>query len=157
MQGGSGMAIAHFNVARLLYPPGDPRVAEFTTNTQRVNLVAERSPGFIWRWKDEASTVEGSGGYQAVEADPNLAISLSVWDSVAAFRFFVQQTVHGAFLRRREEWFAPWGGPNYVIWPWMGDGAPTVAEGWDRLERLTREGPSSEAYDLHWAVSDGGG
>ena len=38
------MAIAHFNVARLLHPPGDPRVAEFTSNTVRVNLVAERSP-----------------------------------------------------------------------------------------------------------------
>jgi heme-degrading monooxygenase HmoA len=151
VQGGSTVAIAHFNVARLLHPPGDPRVAEFTTNTERVNLVAERSPGYIWRWTDEASTVEGSGGYQAVEADPSLAISLSVWDSVAAFRFFVQKTVHGAFLRRREEWFAPWGGPNYVIWPLMDDEVPTVAEGWARLDKLTRGGPTAEAYDLHWA------
>jgi heme-degrading monooxygenase HmoA len=145
------MAIAHFNVARLLHPPGDPRVAEFTTNTLRVNAVAERCPGFLWRWKDEASTVDGSGGYQAVEADPNLAISLSVWDSVEAFRFFVQQTVHGTFLRRREEWFAPWGGPNYVIWPCAPEAIPTAAEGWARLERLTNAGPSPEAYDFYCA------
>ncbi|MCU0903579.1 MAG: DUF3291 domain-containing protein [Tabrizicola sp.] len=144
------MAIAHFNVARLLHPPGDPRVAGFTSNTVRVNAVAERSPGFLWRWKDEASTVDGSGGYQAVDADPNLAISLSVWESVEAFRFFVQQTVHGAFLRRRTEWFSPWDGPNYVIWPCDRDAIPTVTEGWARLDRLKREGASAEAYEFGW-------
>jgi hypothetical protein len=143
--------VAHFNVARLLHPPGDPRVAEFTTNTIRVNQVAERSPGYIWRWTDEASTVEGSGGYQAADADPCLAISLSVWDSVEALRFFVEKTVHGAFLRRRQDWFAPWGGPNYVIWPWTGAGVPTVAEGWSRLERLARDGASDEAFDFRYA------
>lgn len=143
--------IAHFNVARLLHPPGDPRVAEFTTNTVRVNAVADRSPGFIWRWTDEASTVEGSGGYQAADSDPSLAISLSVWESVESLRFFVMKTVHGAYLRRRAEWFSPWDGPNYVIWPRAGDRFPTVAEGWARLERLKRDGPTPDAHDFSWA------
>ncbi|MBL9051001.1 MAG: DUF3291 domain-containing protein [Tabrizicola sp.] len=142
--------IAHFNVARLLHPPGDPRVAEFTTNTLRVNAVAERSPGFIWRWKDDEASVAGRGGYQAVDADPCLAISLSVWEDLESFRFFVRNTVHGAFLRRRSEWFGPWDGPNYVIWPWSRDRIPTVSEGWSRLGRLHQDGPSAEAYDFHW-------
>jgi heme-degrading monooxygenase HmoA len=145
--------IAHFNVARLLHPPGDARVAEFTNNVLRVNAVAERSPGFLWRWKDEAATIEGSGGFQAVDADPCLAISLSVWESADALRHFVQKTVHGSFLRRRQEWFAPWEGPNYVIWSWVRDQAPTVAEGWTRLERLSLQGPSAEAYDFASANS----
>ena len=140
--------IAHFNVARLLHPPGDPRVAEFTSNTQRVNAVAERSPGFIWRWADDTAEVDGSGGYQAVDADPCLAISLSVWESRADLQHFVQKTVHGAFLRRRAEWFAPWDGPNYVIWPWRRDGIPTVAEGWARLDRLARQGATPDAFDF---------
>lgn len=143
--------IAHFNVARLLHPPGDPRVAEFTTNTIRVNQIAERSPGYIWRWTDLSSTVEGSGGYQAADADPRLAISLSVWESRDALRFFVEKTVHGAFLRRRQEWFSPWDGPNYVIWPWRGPGVPTVKDGWARLDQLKREGPTAEAHDFGWA------
>lgn len=145
------MAIAHFNVARLLHPPGDPRVAEFTSNTIKVNGIAERSPGFLWRWKDEAQSVEGGNGYQAVDADPTLAISLSVWKDVENLRFFVQQTVHGAFLRRREEWFFPWDGPNYVIWPCDRAAIPTVAAGWARLDRLKRVGATPEAYDFHWA------
>lgn len=142
--------IAHFNVARLLHPPGDPRVAEFTSNTIRVNEIAERSPGYIWRWTDDSSTVEGSGGYQAADTDPNLAISLSVWETVDALRFFVHKTLHGAFLRRRQDWFSPWDGPNYVLWPWSGPGVPTIAEGWARLDRLKREGPSAEAHDFSW-------
>lgn len=145
--------IAHFNVARLLHPPGDPRVAEFALNTVRVNEVAERSPGFFWRWKDEATTIVGSGGDQAADTDPNLAISLSVWETRDALRFFVQKTLHGAFLRRRHEWFSPWDGPNYVIWPWKGSGTPSNREGWVRLDRLKREGPSAEAHDFSWALA----
>jgi heme-degrading monooxygenase HmoA len=144
-------AIAHFNVARLLHPPGDPRVAGFTNNVLRVNAVAERSPGFLWRWKDEAATIEGSGGFQAVDADPCLAISFSVWESADALHHFVQKTVHGSFLRRRQEWFGPWEGPNYVIWPWDREKVPTLAEGWARLDQLRLQGPSAEAYDFSGA------
>jgi Domain of unknown function (DUF3291) len=140
-------------VARLLHPPGDPRVAGFTSNTLRVNAVAERSPGFIWRLKDEDGTVEGSGGYRAVDADPNLAISLSVWANRDVLWFFVEKTGHGAFLRRRREWFSSWDRPNNVIWPWTEPGGPTVADGWARLNRLKREGPSTEAYDFSWTGS----
>ena len=35
-------------------------MAGFTNNVLRVNAVAERSPGFLWRWKDEAATIEGT-------------------------------------------------------------------------------------------------
>lgn len=150
------MTIAHFNVARLLHPPGDPRVAEFVSNTTRVNGLADRSQGFVWRWTDEAKTVEGTGGYQAADADPCLAISLSVWDSPESLRFFVEKTVHGAFLRRRQEWFLPWDGPNYVIWPWQSDGVPRLEDGWARLAKLKLEGPSTEAYDFHWRNLPGG-
>lgn len=141
---------AHFNVARLRHAPDDPRVSEFTSNTVRVNAVAERSPGFIWRLSDEAATISGSGGYQAVDGDPRLAISLSVWRTLADFRFFVLKTVHGAFLRRREEWFEPWDGPNYVVWPVPEDSIPTKEEGWRRLEILARQGPSDQAHGLDW-------
>lgn len=147
--------IAHFNVARLRHDPMDPRVSEFTSNTIRVNSVAERSPGFVWRLSDEAATVSASGGYQAVAGDPRLAISLSVWRTMDDFRFFVRKTVHGAFLRRREEWFEPWDGPNYVIWPITEGVIPTMAEGWKRLDLLAKTGPSAEAHGIDWAEASG--
>lgn len=142
--------IAHFNVARLRHDPTDPRVHEFTSNTIRVNGVAERSPGFVWRWGDTSATIAESGGYQAVEVDPRLAISLSVWETPAQFRYFVQNTVHGAFLRKREAWFEPWAGPNYVIWPVAVGIIPTVDDGWARLDQLARNGASAGAYDFAW-------
>jgi hypothetical protein len=145
--------IAHFNVARLLHHPSDPRVHEFTSNTQRVNAVAERSPGFVWRLSDAAATVTDSGGYQAVAGDPRLAVSMSVWTGLEAFRFFVHKTVHGGFLRRREAWFEPWEGPNYVIWPVAEGVIPDLAEGWRRLDLLKQNGPSAEAYGMDWAGS----
>jgi len=43
----SATHIAQLNVGRLLYPVDDPRIAEFRDNLDRVNAIAERSPGFV--------------------------------------------------------------------------------------------------------------
>ncbi|WP_375691631.1 DUF3291 domain-containing protein [Pseudooceanicola sp. LIPI14-2-Ac024] len=147
------MPVAHYNIARLRHPPGDPRVAGFVDNVTRVNAVAERSDGFVWRLVDNAAAPEGAGAYEALLGDPRLAVSLSVWLSPEALRFFVQQTVHGGFLRRRAEWFEPWDGPNYVIWPVPAGYIPTVEEGQARLADLARRGASSEAYDFGWVAA----
>lgn len=45
--------IAQMNMGYLLHPLDDPRTADFTDNTDRVNAVADRSKGFVWRMKDE--------------------------------------------------------------------------------------------------------
>jgi Domain of unknown function (DUF3291) len=142
--------IAHFNAARLLHPPGDPRVAEFVDNTIKVNAVAERSPGFVWRLGDEASTIT-LAGYKGEADDPHVVYSLSIWDRFADFELFVHKTVHGAFLRRRSEWFAPWQGPNYVLWDFAGSGPITASEGFARLQHLASHGASDHAYDFAFA------
>jgi hypothetical protein len=149
------MAVAHFNVARLLATPGDPRVAGFIDAVTQVNRIAERSPGYVWRLSDEDATVAGAGAFQAVAVDPLLAISLSVWADAGALSNFVHRTLHGAFLRRRSEWFAPWEGPNYVIWPCDAADRPTIADGWDKLRLLADSGPTDAAYDFA-ALRSGG-
>lgn len=139
--------IAHFNVARLRFPPGDPRVAGFVDNVHRVNAVAERSVGFVWRHKDEGAEVNGVR-FEALDPDPHLAISLSLWSSLDTFRHFVNKTVHGAFLRRRVEWFEPWDGPNYAVWTHTDTTPPTLDEGWRRLRHLGEHGPGAFVFDL---------
>ena len=47
------MQLAQFNIARLKHDPDDPRVAPFMQALDKVNAVAERMPGFVWRYKDE--------------------------------------------------------------------------------------------------------
>ena len=48
--------LAEVNIGRVLGGPGDPRMAEFFDNLARINALAERMPGFVWRLKDETAT-----------------------------------------------------------------------------------------------------
>jgi len=145
------LAVAHLNIARLLHPPGDSRVAGFVDNVSRVNAIAERSPGFLWRHSDEQSDLGLAARFQALDPDPHLAISLSVWQTAEDLWGFVNKTVHGAFLRRRAEWFGPWSGPNYVIWNVSAEARPSVEEGRRRLSHLASNGPSDFAYEFKFA------
>lgn len=144
--------IAHFNAARLKHPPGDPRVAEFVDNTLKVNQIAERSKGFVWRLADDSALV-ALDGYKGIDGDPNIAYSMSVWETLQDFEQFVYKTVHGIFFRKRGDWFEPWTGPNYVLWDYDGPGPIPTSDGWRRLKLLADHGPSNEAYDLAYAHS----
>jgi hypothetical protein len=68
---------------------------------------------------------------------------------VEALEHFVWNTVHRQFYERRAEWFEVLGRMHFVMW-WVPAGhRPTLEEGLSRLDRLTREGPSPEAFG--WA------
>ncbi len=143
--------VAHMNLARLLHPAGDPRVAEFVDAIDAVNRVAERSPGFIWRLTAPVSRTEASGTFEAIDADdPLIASSVSVWEDPECLRFFVNKTLHGVFLRNREAWFEPLNGPVYVIWPVEREAQPTMAEAKVKLAELAANGPSAAVYDFKW-------
>ncbi len=150
----SSVQIAHFNVARLRHPPHDPRVAGFIDNVSKVNAIAERSKGYVWRWADESAAVGDGIAFQAVDSDVHLAISLSIWTNVEDLWHFVHKTAHGSFLRRRTEWFEPWPGPNYVVWPHDGHTPPSVELGWQKLKLLAEQGASIAAYDFTFARSE---
>ena len=142
------MHVAHLNIARLRALPGDPLVAEFVENVPRVNALAERSPGFVWRLADDSINTDGPP--KALLGDPLLAFSLTVWKTPEELQFFVKKTVHGAFLRRRENWFEPTDGPNYVIWPIAEGELPTLDEGKARLAMLAALGSTEAAYDFSY-------
>jgi hypothetical protein len=80
-----------------------------------------------------------------------LAVTISVWESVEDLDHFVHQTVHGAFLERREEWFEAADGMTYVIWPIDRDHRPSVEEAADRYALYRANGPSAEAFDFSHA------
>ncbi len=87
--------VAHMNYARLRHPAGDPRVAGFVDNVPKVNAIAERSAGFVWRLQDDAARVSDSVTFEAVDDDPLIAASLSVWESADHLQFFVQKRCTG--------------------------------------------------------------
>jgi hypothetical protein len=146
------VAVAHLNWGILRADWDAPEVAPFVEALDRVNALAERSPGFLWRLDDEAMEAGQLAPNGALGGHPRLASTLSLWDSVAALRNFTYDSLHGAFYNRRTEWFEPRGGqPAYVLWPHHDAARPTLAEGVRRLDLLDRLGPSEAAFDFEWA------
>jgi hypothetical protein len=135
--------LAQFNIARLRYEIGDPRVADFVDNLALVNGLADRSPGFIWRYQDADGSATSTRPY---EGDPRMITNLSVWESIEALERFVWRTLHKRFYGRRAEWFEHPEGPYLVMW-WVPAGhRPSIAEAVERLEHLRLNGPSESAF-----------
>ena len=133
--------LAEFNVARIRYPLDDPRMAEFVDNVDRVNKLAEKIEGFVWRLQDDSGTAMNMTVYD----DPAILPNLTVWENPQSLQRFVWQTVHGRFYRRREEWFESIETP-LVLW-WVAAGTrPSLADGVERLEHLKARGPSDFAF-----------
>jgi hypothetical protein len=139
----TGLHLAQLNIGRLRYEVGDPRMAEFIDNLAFVNGLAERSPGFVWRYQDDSGSAIETRPFAS---DPRMAINLSVWDSVEALERFVWQTVHKRFYGRRHEWFERMDERYFVMW-WVPAGhRPTVQEAVERLRHLQQQGPSDHAF-----------
>jgi len=139
----SARHLAEFNIARIKYPLDDPRIREFVDNVERVNRLADKMDGFVWRLKDDS----GHAMNMTVYGDPAILPNLTVWESAEALERFVFKTLHGRFFDRRETWFAQ-PEPTLVMW-WVPAGhRPTLDEGVARLDRLKAHGPSDDA--LGW-------
>jgi hypothetical protein len=137
--------LAQLNIGRIRYEIVDPRMADFTNNLAMVNALAERTPGFVWRFIDESGNSTSTRPY----ADSRIAINLTMWENVGALEHFVYQTIHKRFYGRRAEWFEHFENAYFVMW-WVPVGRrPTVEEALARLEHLRQEGPSDYAFD--WA------
>lgn len=149
------MTIAHLNWGTLRHDFGDPRVAEFVDNIGRVNALAERSAGFVWRHGDESSAGAEVDPEGTSLGGPRAAATLSVWADVQSFAHFVEKTLHGKFLGKRQNWFESSEGPSHVIWPVDPDHRPSMAEAADRIAALAKDGPSDTLYDLGYARKKG--
>ncbi|GAA0956388.1 DUF3291 domain-containing protein [Actinocorallia libanotica] len=134
------MHLAQFNRARLTAPSADPVNRDFTDNLDRINRLADVSPGFVWRF------VEEEGSTFSPYDDPQIIVTMSVWESRQALFDFTYRSGHLEFLRRRREWFGHMEEPTIVLW-WVPEGhTPTVEEGMARLELLRAQGPTPEAF-----------
>lgn len=140
--------LAELNVGRLVAEPCNLRVAEFMGALDRVNGLGKRMPGFVWMM--EGSGAPGTGNTEnRIGGDPRHVYNLTVWESVETLEQFVWNTVHRQFYERRAEWFEVLGEMHFVMW-WVPAGhRPDLEEGLARLELLSRDGPSDQAFG--WA------
>ena len=134
--------IAQFNVAKMIASLDHPLMRDFVNALQPINAIADSSPGFVWRLKDD------SGDATAIQAfaDETILTNMSVWATLDALKRFVYESSHLKFLRDKKKWFMPYGKPNLVLWWVEQDKLPTLADGKDRLEMLSRNGPGPEAF-----------
>lgn len=119
-----------------------PIMAEFAQALDEINALAERSPGFVWRLKDD------SGNATAIQAfaDPLTLVNLSVWSTVESLKDYVYKSVHGKFFARRQAWFEKSESPHLALW-WIPAGSlPTVMEAKERLDHLTLHGATAHAF-----------
>jgi hypothetical protein len=145
--------LAELNIARLLAPLDDPRIADFVDNLERINGLGDASPGFVWRLQTEEGDATAVRAYD----DELVIINLTVWESIDALADFAYRTTHREFLRRRREWFEQMAEAYLVLW-WVPAGhRPTVAEAVARLDQLRRDGPSPEAFTFRHPFAPEGG
>jgi hypothetical protein len=137
------MHLAQLNIARLKYPLDDERVAGFVDNLDRVNAIAERSAGFVWRLVgdgNDATDIDAFG-------DPAVIVNMSVWTDAESLENFVWKTVHKQIYHRRAEWFEAMASHHFVMW-WVEPGhQPSVEEARERLASLDAHGNTDHAFD----------
>ncbi len=134
--------LAQVNVGRLAAPKGDRRVAPFFAALDRVNALAETSPGFVWRLQDEG----GNATDIKPTSDPLFIVNLSVWRDAESLFAFVYRSAHAPEMARRREYFERFEGAYQALW-WVPAGhIPGVDEALSRLWRLDRYGPTPEAF-----------
>ena len=134
--------LAEVNIARLKAPVGDPLVAPFVDALDRINALAERMDGFVWRHIDET----GNATQTRVNDDPLVIYNASVWADVAGLERFVWGTVHARFYERRAEWFGQFRSMHFAMW-WVPPGTrPAPEDAMARLVHLDARGPSERAF-----------
>ena len=138
--------LAQLNIGRILEPLDTPRMKDFVDNLDRINALAEATPGFVWR-------LVGDGTNDATSLRPfpddTLLVNMSVWDGFDHLREYVYKTAHVEFVRRRKEFFELMDQPIYVLW-WVPAGhIPSVFEAKERLDHLVAHGPTQTAFTFH--------
>ena len=134
--------LAQINIGKLVAPHGDPRVQPFFDALDRINAIADASPGFVWRLQDDSGNAMGI----SYSPDPLLAVNMSVWQDADALFEFVYRSAHTPVMARRRDYFQKFYGTFQALW-WVPAGEiPSVSDGLSRLWLLDRFGPCPQAF-----------
>jgi heme-degrading monooxygenase HmoA len=134
--------LAQINIGRILAELDDPIMKGFVDNLEPINALADRSPGFVWRYQTEDGNATAERPYE----DDRMLLNFSVWEDVESLRAYVYSSAHVEIMKRRREWFERMSEVFIALW-WVPAGhRPTVAEAVERLDHLQRHGPSAYAF-----------
>jgi len=137
--------LAQINVARMHFENIEaPAMESFRKQLDSINAQAERTPGFVWRLKDDTNNAMAYDPYD----DPQIIVNISVWETITALKDFTYHTAHAGLIRQRKEWFQAFGKAYYALW-WITKGThPSLKEAQQRLEYLQENGPTPHSFDF---------
>ncbi len=145
--------LAQLNLGLFTAPLDAPEMAQFVAGLDRINTLAENSPGFVWRLTDDAGAPSSYVDVPGAD-DPLMASNLTVWENLESLWDFMYRTDHVSYLRRRAEWFQHVDVAMTVAW-WTPAGTlPTLAEAVDRLEHFRTHGPTDIGFPLGKTIPD---
>jgi Domain of unknown function (DUF3291) len=134
--------LAQANIARMRASLDSPIMEGFRSQLDRINAIADSSPGFIWRLQTDEGNATAIRAYE----DERILFNMSVWMSLEALRDYVYRSDHAGPLRSRREWFEPVTGPILVLWWIPADHIPSIEEAKARLAMLKSRGPTADAF-----------
>ena len=137
------MHIAELNIAQWQFPADDLRGADFVNGLDKINAVADRMPGFVWRLVGEGNNASDIIAFD----DPSVIVNMSVWQHAEDLEHFVWNTVHKRIYERKNEWFSALKSHHFVMWMVEEGHIPTVTEARERLDHLDKHGNSDHAFN----------
>ena len=139
--------LAQVNIGIIKGPMDSLIMAEFAANLDRINEVAERAPGFVWRLQTEDGDATAIRPFDV----ENMLVNMSVWRDVESLNKYVYSSAHVEIMRRRKQWFERMHEAFLVLW-WVRKGhRPSVEEAIAKLDVLRARGPSAIAFTFRHA------
>lgn len=137
----SDFALAQLNIAAMKAPLESPLLAEFAANLDRINQLAEQSPGYIWRLETE----EGNATALRPFGD-DMLVNLSLWRDIDSLFDYVYLSAHKEIMARRKQWFNAMGSAYSVLWWVNAEQRPSVEQAREKLQHLQQHGPTAQAF-----------
>jgi len=150
VSGPSEFHLTQVNVALAAAPFGAPSMAGIVSRIAEVNALAERSPGFVWRFRNPPGNewLAPFADYFDLFEPERIFFNMSVWESVEDLHHYVYETGHVELLRGKSAWMLPATRPHLALWWIHRTQLPTVTESRQRLDSLARCGPTREAFSF---------
>lgn len=134
--------LAQINIARMLAPADSAVMAEFMDNLERINALADQSPGFVWRLVEETNNATSIRVYN----DDFILVNMSVWTNAETLSHFTYHTAHTDIMRKRRQWFEKMKEMHMVLWYIPAGTIPTVEEAVARLDHIRLHGETPYAF-----------
>ncbi|GAA3655311.1 DUF3291 domain-containing protein [Flavivirga jejuensis] len=143
--------LAQVNIAKRLAPMDDPIMQDFVNNLDKINALADRSEGFVWRLKDEDKDLANQ-----VFQDDTLLINMSVWENLETLFNYTYKSDHIEVFKRKKEWFSKMKMMHMAFWYVPKGYEPTFQDAKNRLDYLNKHGdtPYAFSFKTKFTVSD---